>query len=174
MGLSIGADLLSGGGGTDQVFGGAEGDYCAGESTSGCEFGAGDEVSVGSSAGAVTFELGPGSTGSFDAGEAVAGGCNAPSGFAETTSPILLGGEGADALDGGEGTDNANWANFGSAVALDLGAGLGGLVGPDGEPGRLAIRVYAVDAAGTTTAPPPWSGSAFAAAKAQLATYASI
>lgn len=39
-----------------------------------------------------------------------------------------------DALDGGEGVDNANWANFGSAVALDLGAGLAGLAGPGGAP----------------------------------------
>jgi len=178
-----------------------------------------DEVSAGYSANAVTFELGPSSAGSFDAGEAIAGGCNAPSsgkvvcpipsppdaivlaglagadrlaaaGFPETTSPILLGGEDADVLtggetedavidgagedvsnaaggddavpnnpgadellagrgddlfvsnavcegdvlDGGEGTDNANWANFGSAVALDLGSELAGLVGPGGEP----------------------------------------
>jgi Ca2+-binding RTX toxin-like protein len=39
-----------------------------------------------------------------------------------------------DALDGGEGTDNANWANFGSAVALDLGAGKAGLAGSGGAP----------------------------------------
>ncbi len=178
-----------------------------------------DEVSAGFTAGAVTFELGAGSKVGFDAGEAAAGGCNPPSagkvvcpvsgapdallvaglagadslsvdGFPETTSPILLGGEGADALtgaatedavidgegvnsveagggddavpnnpgeddllagpgddlfisnavcegdmiDGGEGTDNANWANFGSAVALDLGAGQAGLVGAGGVP----------------------------------------
>lgn len=39
-----------------------------------------------------------------------------------------------DSLDGGEGVDNANWANFGSAVSLDLGAGQAGLVGLGGEP----------------------------------------
>lgn len=178
-----------------------------------------DEVSASFAAGAVSFELGAGSKAGFDAGEAAAGGCNPPSagkvvcpvsgtpdallvaglagedslsvdGFPETTSPILLGGEGADALigaatedaaidgagadtvdagggddavpnnpgeddllagpgddlfisnavcegdvlDGGEGTDNANWANFGSAVALDLGAGKAGLIGPGGAP----------------------------------------
>lgn len=176
-----------------------------------------DAVSASFAPNAVTFELGVGSEGAFDSGEAVAGGCNAPSGakvvcpiaaapdallvaglagedslsvagFPATTSPVLLGGEDADALtggatedalidgagddsaeaaggddavpnnpggdtlsagagddlfisnavcegdvlDGGEGTDNANWANFGSAVALDLGAGLAGLVGPAG------------------------------------------
>jgi Ca2+-binding RTX toxin-like protein len=249
-----GADVLLGGGGNDQVFGGVEGDYCEGESTSGCEFGGGDhkvaprasgaiavglmapqqtsapdvyltgssaedEVSASFAAGAVSFELGAGSKAGFDAGEAAAGGCDPPSagkvvcpvsgtpdallvaglaggdslsvdGFPETTSPILLGGEGADVLtgaatedavidgagddsvaagagddavpnnpgeddllagpgddlfisnavcegdvlDGGEGTDNANWANFGSAVALDLGAGQAGLVGAGGAP----------------------------------------
>lgn len=180
----------------------------------------GDEVSASVGANAVTFELGPDSEGAFDAGQATAGGCNAPSGatvvcplsgppdalllaglagadslslgsgLPETTSPILLGGEGADVLagaatedavidgagddsvdaaggddavpnnpgeddllagpgddlfisnavcegdvlDGGEGTDNANWANFGSAVSLDLGTEAAGLVGPGGEP----------------------------------------
>ncbi len=39
-----------------------------------------------------------------------------------------------DTLDGGEGVDNANWANFGSAVSLDLGRDEAGLVGPGGEP----------------------------------------
>jgi Ca2+-binding RTX toxin-like protein len=39
-----------------------------------------------------------------------------------------------DTLDGGEGVDNANWANFGSAVSLDLGSGEAGLVGPEGKP----------------------------------------
>jgi Ca2+-binding RTX toxin-like protein len=39
-----------------------------------------------------------------------------------------------DQLDGGEGVDNANWANFGAAVSLDLGAGQAGLVGPGGGP----------------------------------------
>ncbi len=178
-----------------------------------------DEVSAGFAADAVTFELGAGSQGSFDAAQAAAGGCEPPgagkvvcpvpgppdalvlaglagedslsvAGLPETTSPILLGGEGADALtgaatedavidgagadmvdagggddavpnnpgkddllagpgndlfisnavcegdslDGGEGVDNANWANFGSAVSLDLGAGEAGLVGSGGGP----------------------------------------
>jgi Ca2+-binding RTX toxin-like protein len=178
-----------------------------------------DDVSASFAPGAVTFELGTGSEGAFDAAQASAGGCDAPSGgtvvcpvagptdalllaglagsdslslagFPETTSPILLGGEGADTLtgaatedalvdgagadsvdaaggddavpnnageddllagpgddlfisdavcegdtlDGGQGTDNANWANFGSAVSLDLGSGLAGLVGSGGEP----------------------------------------
>jgi Ca2+-binding RTX toxin-like protein len=178
-----------------------------------------DEVMAGFAAGVVTFELGAGSEGAFDAAEAVAGGCSVPSagtascplsvspdslvlaglagedslsaaGFPETASPVLLGGEDADVLtggptedalvdgaggdsaaagggddavpnnpgadqlgagpgddlfisnaacegdvlDGGEGTDNANWANFGSAVALNLGIGLAGLVGTGGTP----------------------------------------
>jgi Ca2+-binding RTX toxin-like protein len=178
-----------------------------------------DVVSAEYAGGAVTFALGAGSTGAFDAGEAAEGGCNPPSGgkvvcpiaaapdsivlaglegedslstpgLPATTSPILLGGEGDDALtgggtedaivdgpgndsadagggddavpnnqgadhlaagpgddlfisnavcegdvlDGGEGVDNANWANFGSAVALDLGQGVAGLVGPGGQP----------------------------------------
>lgn len=39
-----------------------------------------------------------------------------------------------DALDGGEGVDNANWANFNSPVALDLGRQSAGLVGGEGQP----------------------------------------
>lgn len=39
-----------------------------------------------------------------------------------------------DVLNGGDGRDNANWANFGSAVSLDLGAGVAGLVGGGGHP----------------------------------------
>jgi len=178
-----------------------------------------DEVSASFAGNAVTFALGAASEGAFDAAQASAGGCNAPSGatvvcptagppdallmagmagedalsvggFPETASPVLLGGEEADSLtgaatedavidgagtdsvnaaggddavpnnpgedellagpgddlfisnavcegdviDGGEGTDNANWANFGSAVSLDLGAGMAGLVGPGGAP----------------------------------------
>jgi Ca2+-binding RTX toxin-like protein len=178
-----------------------------------------DEVNASFAANALTFELGAGSKGSFDAAQAAAGGCDPPSagkvacpvpgapdalvlaglagddslsldGLPETTSPILLGGEdddtlntaatedavidGAgddtvdaaggddavsnnpgeddllagpgndlfisnavcegDSLDGGEGVDNANWANFGSAVSLDLGIGQAGLVGPGGGP----------------------------------------
>lgn len=178
-----------------------------------------DEVSASFTPDAVTFALGAGSEGAFDAGQATAGGCSAPSGatvvcplpsppdallmaglegedslaiagFPDTASPVLLGGEGPDSLSGaetedalvdgagddsvnagggddavpnnpgedellagsgddlfisnavcegdvldaGEGTDNANWANFGSAVSLDLGAELAGLVGPGGAP----------------------------------------
>jgi Ca2+-binding RTX toxin-like protein len=48
-----------------------------------------------------------------------------------------------DALDGGEGVDNANWANFGSAVTLDLGSGEAGLRGAGDQ---------AECATGTTTA----------------------
>jgi Ca2+-binding RTX toxin-like protein len=39
-----------------------------------------------------------------------------------------------DLLDGGPDRDNANWANFGSAVSIDMGAGKAGLVGPSGQP----------------------------------------
>jgi Ca2+-binding RTX toxin-like protein len=198
-----------------------------------------DEVSASFTAGAVSFELGAGSKAGFDAGEAAAGGCNPPSagkvvcpvsgtpdallvaglagddslsvdGFPETTSPILLGGEGpdaltgaatedavidgagtdtveagggddavpnnpgedqllagsgddlfisnavceGDALDGGEGTDNANWANFGLAVALDLGAGKAGLVGSGGAPacasGQPTVLVHLEDLEGSS------------------------
>jgi Ca2+-binding RTX toxin-like protein len=38
-----------------------------------------------------------------------------------------------DLLDGGADRDNANWANFGSAVTIDLGQGVAGLVGPQGK-----------------------------------------
>jgi Ca2+-binding RTX toxin-like protein len=178
-----------------------------------------DEVAASYAPGAVSFALGPDSEGAFDTGEAVEGGCNAPSGgkvvcplptapdsivlaglagedalsapgFPATTSAILLGGEDGDTLtggatedalvdgsgsdsvdaaggddavpnnqgtdhlaagpgddlfisnsicegdllDGGDGNDNANWANFNSAVALDLGQGLAGLVGAGGQP----------------------------------------
>jgi Ca2+-binding RTX toxin-like protein len=179
----------------------------------------GDEVTASYAPGGVAFALGPDSEGAFDAGEAVEGGCNAPSGgkvvcplpaapdsivlaglaggdalstpgFPATTSAVLLGGEDGDALsggatedalvdgsgsdfvdaaggddavpnnqgtdhlaagpgddlfisnsicegdllDGGDGNDNANWANFNSAVALDLGQGLAGLVGSGRQP----------------------------------------
>jgi Ca2+-binding RTX toxin-like protein len=178
-----------------------------------------DEVAASFATGTVSFELGAGSEGAFDAAETVAGGCSVPSagtavcplpsapdslvvaglagedslsatGFPETASPVLLGGEDADVLTGGatedavvdgagadsaqaaggddavpnnpgadqlsagpgddlfisnavcegdvlaggEGTDNANWANFDSAVALDLGSGLAGLVDAGGVP----------------------------------------
>jgi Ca2+-binding RTX toxin-like protein len=39
-----------------------------------------------------------------------------------------------DSLQGGEGRDNANWANFGSAVSLDLSTHGAGLVGGGGQP----------------------------------------
>ena len=39
-----------------------------------------------------------------------------------------------DLLDGGEGVDNANWANFGSGVALDLSLSSAGLLGPGDLP----------------------------------------
>lgn len=179
----------------------------------------GDEVTAKYAPAGVTFELGPGSAGAFDAVEAVEGGCNAPNGgkvlcplaaapdsvvlaglkgddllsapgFPDATSVILLGGEDGDELtggttedaaidgpgddsvdasggddavpnnqgaddllagpgddlfisnavcegdllDGGEGNDNANWANFGLPVALDLGRGVAELIGAGGQP----------------------------------------
>jgi len=39
-----------------------------------------------------------------------------------------------DLLDGGPDRDNANWANFGAAVSIDMGAGAAGLVGAGGAP----------------------------------------
>jgi hypothetical protein len=39
-----------------------------------------------------------------------------------------------DSLDGGEGRDNANWANFNQAVAINMAAQAAGLVGPAGQP----------------------------------------
>jgi hypothetical protein len=39
-----------------------------------------------------------------------------------------------DSLDGGTGADNANWANFNAAVAIDMEAGTAGLIGPDRRP----------------------------------------
>ncbi|HEX6228159.1 MAG TPA: calcium-binding protein, partial [Solirubrobacterales bacterium] len=39
-----------------------------------------------------------------------------------------------DLLDGGPDRDNANWANFGSGVSIDMSAELAGLVGADGKP----------------------------------------
>ena len=38
-----------------------------------------------------------------------------------------------DLLDGGNDRDNANWANFGSGVTIDLAQHVAGLVGPQGE-----------------------------------------
>jgi Ca2+-binding RTX toxin-like protein len=45
-----------------------------------------------------------------------------------------------DVLDGGPDRDNANWANFGTGVAIDMGREIAGLIGPEGEP-RCASAV---------------------------------
>jgi Ca2+-binding RTX toxin-like protein len=175
-----------------------------------------DRVTASYAAGAVTFTLGAGGAGQFEAG--TAGGCAPPSGgsvtcpapeapdsillagldgndslsapgLPETVSVVALGNEGADALtggetedalvdgagndvveaagrddalpnnggadqldagagedlfisnavcdgdslDGGSDRDNANWANFGSAVTIDLARRVAGLIGPGGE-----------------------------------------
>jgi Ca2+-binding RTX toxin-like protein len=177
-----------------------------------------DAVTASYSAGAVTFTLAPSSEGGFDASPTAAGGCGAPaggkvtcalaggadslvvaglagsdvltaSGFPETTSVVLLGGDGdddltggdtedalvdgagadvsnagggddalpnnsggddlnagpgedlfvsnaicdGDSLDGGPDRDNANWANFGEAITIDMGAQAAGRVGPSGQ-----------------------------------------
>jgi Ca2+-binding RTX toxin-like protein len=39
-----------------------------------------------------------------------------------------------DVLEGGGDRDNANWANFGTGVAIDMGAQAAGLIGQQGEP----------------------------------------
>ena len=39
-----------------------------------------------------------------------------------------------DVLDGGADRDNANWANFGAGVAIDMEQESAGLIGPQGEP----------------------------------------
>jgi Ca2+-binding RTX toxin-like protein len=39
-----------------------------------------------------------------------------------------------DELIGGGDRDNANWANFGTGVAIDMGAGTAGLIGGEGQP----------------------------------------
>ncbi|HEX5984068.1 MAG TPA: calcium-binding protein [Solirubrobacterales bacterium] len=39
-----------------------------------------------------------------------------------------------DLIDGGADRDNANWANFGTGVAIDMGQQTAGLIGPQGEP----------------------------------------
>jgi Ca2+-binding RTX toxin-like protein len=39
-----------------------------------------------------------------------------------------------DRLDGGPDRDNANWANFNAAIAIDMAARRAGLVGPGGQP----------------------------------------
>jgi Ca2+-binding RTX toxin-like protein len=201
-----------------------------------------DVVTASYAGGAVTFALGPGSQGSFDADMAVAGGCASPAGgqvvcpapggpdsvilaglagndalsaagFPATTSVIVLGGDGGDVLaggdtedavvdgdgddtvdagdgddavpnnegddtlhagsgedlfisdavcngdvlDGGPGRDNANWAQFKSAVTIDMAAGVAGLAGPQGQaqcpsPGPLTDLVAIEDIEGTSFA----------------------
>jgi Ca2+-binding RTX toxin-like protein len=178
-----------------------------------------DVVTAAYAPGSVTFTLGAGSAGEFDTSSAAAGGCGTPaggkvvcpvaavpdsvvmagldgedtlkaSGFPESTSVVVLGGNGGDnltggatedalvdgpgndlvdaaggddalpnnegkdtlhagpgedlfisnavcdgdLLDGGADRDNANWANFGSAISVDMAAGKAGLVGPGGSP----------------------------------------
>jgi len=39
-----------------------------------------------------------------------------------------------DSLDGGDGRDNANWANFDFPIAIDMAAGVAGLLGGGGQP----------------------------------------
>lgn len=39
-----------------------------------------------------------------------------------------------DVIDGGADRDNANWANFGTGVAIEMGQATAGLIGPQGEP----------------------------------------
>lgn len=175
-----------------------------------------DRVTATYADGAVTFTLGGGSAGQFEAG--TAGGCAAPvggtvtcpvpeapdsilvaglggddslsaPGLPETVSLVALGNEGGDALtggetedalvdgagndtvnaagrddalpnngggdqlhagagedlfisnavcdgdslDGGPDRDNANWANFGSGVTIDMARRVAGLIGPQGE-----------------------------------------
>jgi len=46
-----------------------------------------------------------------------------------------------DVLDGGPDRDNANWANFGTGVAIDMGAETAGLIGSQGEPDCTAAQL---------------------------------
>ncbi|HSK50234.1 MAG TPA: calcium-binding protein, partial [Solirubrobacterales bacterium] len=39
-----------------------------------------------------------------------------------------------DVIEGGADRDNANWANFGTGVSIDMGRQIAGLIGPQGEP----------------------------------------
>jgi Ca2+-binding RTX toxin-like protein len=59
-----------------------------------------------------------------------------------------------DSLEGGDGRDNANWANFGSAVAIDLSTHGAGLVGGAGQPscggGTLTLLSGIEDIEGTS------------------------
>jgi Ca2+-binding RTX toxin-like protein len=58
-----------------------------------------------------------------------------------------------DQLDGGPDRDNANWANFGSAIAIDMATQRAGLVGGSGEPrcpsGTLTSLTAIEDVEGT-------------------------
>lgn len=61
-----------------------------------------------------------------------------------------------DKLDGGPDRDNANWANFGSAISIDLAAHSAGLVGSGGQPscsgGALTSLSGLEDVEGTSLA----------------------
>lgn len=61
-----------------------------------------------------------------------------------------------DKLDGGPDRDNANWANFGSAISIDMGAHSAGLVGSGGRPscpsGALTSLAGLEDVEGTSLA----------------------
>jgi Ca2+-binding RTX toxin-like protein len=61
-----------------------------------------------------------------------------------------------DQLDAGAGRDNANWANFGSAISIDMAAGNAGLVGGGGQPscptGTLTSLTGLEDIEGTSAA----------------------
>lgn len=56
---------------------------------------------------------------------------------------------GGDSLDGGSERDNANWANFKSPIAIDMGAKSAGLIGPGGQPqcggASLLTRLEAIE-----------------------------
>jgi Ca2+-binding RTX toxin-like protein len=61
-----------------------------------------------------------------------------------------------DQLDGGPDRDNANWANFGSAISIDMAAHSAGLVGSGGQPscpsGTLTTLTGIEDIEGTSLA----------------------
>jgi Ca2+-binding RTX toxin-like protein len=62
-----------------------------------------------------------------------------------------------DVLDGGGDRDNANWANFGTGVTIDMEAETAGLIGPQGEPrcttaAQLTTLRAVEDIEGTNTA----------------------
>jgi Ca2+-binding RTX toxin-like protein len=46
-----------------------------------------------------------------------------------------------DSLDGGADRDNANWANFGSGVTIDMAQRVAGLIGPQGEARCAALSL---------------------------------